>query len=276
MYRSAVYPKLQSCWDTAARPWPKGKSMCHTEIIAWRSPLRDAVATVGLIEVGGVDVRFFRNIWNGSIWQHPGPGNVVVQDGKVRTCYNFSQTLLCASERNECQPQSHWAIRAMLHLHVHFTWWPQIVLHVVPFPCCKATSITQVTKSLEAIAERFLGWQCQDLGADLKGDGGIHETDEKNGCFSSHIYIYIIHMSYPFHFASALSTVSTPVFSKGPAVFGLFPLETFGNMARHDAMPEMFVNCSPASGNLDETSAAWLGEVIKKWLPAGVAIIEGS
>ena len=83
-------------------------------------------------------------------------------------------------------------------------------------------------------------------------------------------------MSYPFHFASALSTVSTPVFSKGPAVFGLFPLETFGNMARHEAMPEMFVNCSPASGNLDETSAAWLGEVIKKWLPAGVAIIEGS
>ena len=234
MYRSAVYPKLQSCWDTAARPWPKGKSMCHTEIIAWRSPLRDAVATVGLIEVGGVDVRFFRNIWNGSIWQHPGPGNVVVQDGKVRTCYNFSQTLLCASERNECQPQSHWAIRAMLHLHVHFTWWPQIVLHVVPFPCCKATSITQVTKSLEAIAERFLGWQCQDLGADLKGDGGIHETDEKNGCFSSYIYIYIsfiCHIHSILHQHLALSALQFFQRAQLSSAFSLWkPLETWPAM----------------------------------------------
>lgn len=237
MYRSTV-PKLQSCWDTSARPWPKGKSMCHTEIIAWRSPLRDAVDAVATVGLRGTYWSWWClcKIFQEHLeWQHPGAGNVVVQDGKVTVEHGTTSVKLSFVPLREmsANPKATEPFKPCSISNVHFTWWPQMILHVVPFPCCKATSITQVTKSLEAIAERFLGWQCQDLGADLKGDGGTHETDEKSVVFH---HIYIIHMSYPFHFASALSTVSTPVFSKGPAVFGLFPLETFGNMTRHDAM----------------------------------------
>ena len=85
----------------------------------------------------------------------------------------------------------------------------------------------------EAIAERFLGWQCQDL-----GNGPTKLM--KNWLFSI--------TSSPFgHFfqRAQLPILMAPM---APAAFTR-------------AMPEMFVNCSPASGNLDETSAAWLGEV---------------
>jgi hypothetical protein len=162
-------------------------------------------------------------------WQHPGAGNVVVQDGKVTVEHGTTSVKLSFVPLREmsANPKATEPFKPCSISNVHFTWWPQMILHVVPFPCCKATSITQVTKSLEAIAERFLGWQCQDLGADLKGDGGTHETDEKSVVFH-HIYIsFICHIHSILHQHLALSALQFFQRAQLSSAFSLWkPLET--------------------------------------------------